>query len=71
MSSITDKLQQRENEMKEMEEKYKKYLEKAKTVITKMETSQGSADPAGSPQLEALRVGCRYHSKIRVHKIIV
>lgn len=50
-----DKLQQRENEMKETEEKYKKYLEKAKTVINKMESSQ-NADPALSPQLDVLRV---------------
>ena len=41
--------------MKEQEEKYKKYLEKAKTVINKMESSQNS-DPNASPQLETLRV---------------
>lgn len=52
---IVDKLQQRENEMKETEEKYKKYLEKAKAVINKMETSQ-NADPNVSPQLDMLRV---------------
>jgi len=39
--------------MKEQEEKYKKYLEKAKNVINKMETQNGDAS---SPQLEAMRV---------------
>ena len=52
VSSLSETLQKKEAEMAGMEERYKKYIEKAKSVIKTLDPKQ---NPTAAPEVSALR----------------
>ena len=66
VASLTETLHKKETEMAGMEERYKKYIEKAKSVIKTLDPKQ---NPNAAPEVSALKTQLQDKDKVHKYKI--
>ena len=66
VASLTETLHKKETEMAGMEERYKKYIEKAKSVIKTLDPKQ---NPNAAPEVSALKTQLQDKDKVHKYKV--